>query len=213
MTTWRFQRGNRAGDVKRRKLGTPRGPTCRWTPDLDAIVKAAWDKGGLRAARRAVRTLQPTWSHYSIKRRAAVLGLRRTRAPRWSSTDENNLERWLEGNASLALIARRLGRTVAAVRKRLWHLGHKAESLGGYKVKEVAEMLALPPARIQYWVAEGLLLTKGGRITESSFSTFLRDHSSRIPFETLGRDMQAWLVEMGYPAENTARRVRTAGGE
>jgi phage terminase Nu1 subunit (DNA packaging protein) len=102
---------------------------------------------------------------------------------------------------------------VAAVRKRLWHLGHKAESLGGYKVKEVAEMLALPPARVQYWVAEGLLLTKGGRITESSFSTFLRDHSRRIPFETLGRDMQAWLVEMGYPAENTGRRVRTAGGE
>ena len=213
MITWRFQWVNRAGDVKRRKLGKPRGPTCLWTPDLDEILKAAWAKGGLRAARRAIRSMQPTWSRYSIKRRAAVFGLRRPRAPRWSSADENNLEHWLEGNASLALIAKRLGRTVAAVRKRLWHLGHKAESLGGYKVKEVAEMLALPPARVQYWVAEGLLLTKGGRITEHSFSTFLCDHSRKVPFETLSRDMQAWLVEMGYPAENAGRKVRTAAGE
>jgi len=80
-------------------------------------------------------------------------------------------------------------------------------------VKEVAEMLALPPARVQYWVAEGLLLTKGGRITESSFSTFLHEHPRKVPFETLSRDMQAWLVEMGYPAENAGRKARTAAGD
>jgi len=212
VTNWGFPQVDRAGDVKRRKLGKPRGPTCRWTPDLDEILKAAWAKGGLRTARRALRIVQPTWSRYAIKRRAAVLGLQRPRAPRWSSTDENNLGRWLEGNASLALIAKRLGRTVAAVRKRLWNLGHKAESLGGYKVKEVAEMLAVAPARVQYWVGEGLLLTKGGRITESSFSTFLRAHSRKVPFETLGRDMQAWLAEMGYPAESVGQKLRKAAG-
>ena len=102
---------------------------------------------------------------------------------------------------------------MAAVRKRLWHLGHKAESLGGYKVKEVAEMLAVPPARVQYWVGEGLLLTKGGRITDHSFSTFLRDHSKKIPFETLKPDMQAWLAEMGYPAEHFGHKIRRAAGE
>jgi phage terminase Nu1 subunit (DNA packaging protein) len=101
---------------------------------------------------------------------------------------------------------------VAAVRKRLWHLGHKAESLGGYKVKEVAEMLAVPPARVQYWVGEGLLLTKGGRITDHSFSTFLCEHSKKIPFETLKPDMQAWLAEMGYPAEHFRHKTRRASG-
>ena len=60
------------------------------------------------------------------------------------------------------------------------------------------------PARVQYWVAEDLLLTKGGRITERSFSKFLADHRERIPFETLSRDMQRWLREMGYPAEEGA---------
>ncbi len=79
-------------------------------------------------------------------------------------------------------------------------------------MKEVAEMLAVPPARVQYWVGEGLLLTKGGRITESSFSTFLSDHPRKIPFETLSRDMQAWLVEMGYPAEIVGKELRKAAG-
>jgi hypothetical protein len=212
VATWRVQQGNRAVGMRRRKPGKPRGPTCRWTPDLDEILKAAWARGGLRAARHAIRALQPTWSHYSIKRRAAILELRRPRPPRWSSRDEYNLERWIEGNASLALIAKRLGRSVAAVRKRLWHLGHKAESLGGYKVKEVAEMLTVPPARVQYWVGEGLLLTKGGRITDHSFSTFLREHSSKVPFESLKPDMQAWLVEMGYLSEIFGQKLQKAAG-
>jgi len=51
-------------------------------------------------------------------------------------------------------------------------------------------------------VAEKLLLTRGGRITESSFSKFLADHPKKIPFGTLSPDMQSWLREMGYPAED-----------
>ena len=101
----------------------------------------------------------------------------------------------------------RLGRTVAADRKKLRQCGYTEESLGGYKVKEIADMFSVPPARVQYWVAEKLLLTKGGRITESSFSKFLADHPSKIPFNTLTPDMQNWLREMGYPAEEKANAV------
>jgi hypothetical protein len=104
----------------------------------------------------------------------------------------------IDSNASLALIAERLGRTVAGVRKKLRNLGYTAESLGGYKVKEVADMLSVCPARVQYWVAEKLLLTKGGRITDSSLSKFLADHPEKIPFDSLSVDMQNWLREMGY---------------
>ena len=53
----------------------------------------------------------------------------------------------IDSNASLELIAERLNRTVAAIRYRLWELGYKADSLGGYKVKEVAEMLLVPPRK------------------------------------------------------------------
>jgi hypothetical protein len=120
----------------------------------------------------------------------------------------------LDSNASLALIAERLDRSVAAVRKRLWDLGYKAESLGGFKVKEIAEWFSVPPARVQYWAAQKLLLTKGGRITESSFSKFLVDHPEKIPFEILGPDMQRWLMEMGYGGPNGTQMQRTlANGE
>jgi hypothetical protein len=185
--------------MKGQKFGNPRGKTCRWTPELDEILKSAWPRGGLRATRRAIRQHQPTWSRYSIKKRAAVLGLCRRKARPWSDREVNHLLWSIDSNASLALIAERLGRTVAAVRKKLRDLGYSAESLGGYKVKEVADMFSVPPARVQYWVAEKLLLTKRGRITESSLSKFLADHPEKIPFESLSVDMQNWLREMGYP--------------
>ena len=155
------------GRRKGRKVGKPQGKTCRWTGELDEALRAAWVRGGLRAARRAIRQQQPTWSWYSVKKRAAALKLCRQRAPRWTDADENHLLWSIDSNASLALIAERLGRTVAAVRKKLRDLDYTAESLGGFKVKDVADMFAVPPARVQYWVAEKLLLTKEGRITGS----------------------------------------------
>lgn len=117
----------------------------------------------------------------------------------------------IDSNASLELIAKRLNRTVGAIRYRLWELGYKAASLGGYKVKEVAEMLYVPPRRVQYWVQRKELLTKGGRITESSLSTFFRNCPEKIPYEKLPSDMRAWLREMGYPAEDEEPKVKAAG--
>lgn len=210
------QRGTRvggknmnAGHRKGRKVGKPRGKTCVWTAELDDVLKTAWARGGLRAARRAIRQHQPTWSSYSVKKRAAALELCRRRAPRWTDADENHLLWSIDSNASLALIAERLGRTVSAVRKKLRDLEYTAESLGGFKVKDVADMFKVPPARVQYWVAEKLLLTKGGRITESSVSKFLADHPEKIPFESLSVDMQNWLREMGYP--HPSGNPKTAG--
>ena len=199
--------------MKGQKFGRPRGKTCRWTPQLDEILRSSWSQGGLRAARRAIRQHQPTWSKYSIKRRAAALKLCRRRAPRWTDVDVNHLLWSIDSNASLALIAERLGRSVAAVRKKLRDLGYKAESLGGYKVKDVAEMFAIAPARVQYWVAEKMLLTKGGRITESSLSTFLVDHADKIPFDSLSVDMQNWLREMGYSDAHNERNAVGMGSE
>lgn len=197
--------------MKGRKFGSPRGKTCRWTPELDDLLRSTWARGGLRAAHRAIRQRQPAWSIYSIKKRAKVLVLCRPRARPWSEEEVNHLLWSIDSNASLALIAERLDRSVGAVRTRLRYLGYTAESLGGYKVKDLADMFSIAPARVQYWVAEKLLLTKGGRITESSLSKFLADHPKNIPFETLGPDMQSWLLEMGYAAEPREPRMAEAG--
>lgn len=207
------QAAKKAGRREVRKVGKPRGKTCHWTPELDEILRTAWARGGLRAARRAIRQHQPTWSWYSVKKRAAALSLCRRRTPRWTDADQNHLLWSIDSNASLALIAERLGRTVAAVRKKLRDLDYTAESLGGFKVKDVADMFAVPPASVQYWVAEKLLLTKGGRITESSVSKFLADHPEKIPFESLSVDMQNWLREMGYPDRAGKPKAAGAGNE
>ena len=90
-------------------------------------------------------------------------------------------------------------------------MGYKAESLGGYKVKDVADMFSVPTARVQYWAAQKLLFTKGGRITDSSFSKFLADHPEKIPYETLSQDMQQWLSEMGYAGRNGNGNGANAG--
>jgi hypothetical protein len=199
--------------MKGQKFGNPRGKTCRWTPELDETLKSAWARGGLRAAARAIRQQQPTWSWHSVKKRAAALALCLRRAPRWTDADVNHLLWSIDSNASLALIAERLGRTVAAVRQKLRDLEYTAESLGGYKVKDVADMFGVPPARVQYWVAEKLLLTKGGRITDSSVSKFLADHPEKIPFDGLSVDMQNWLREMGYPHRRAKPKVGGVGNK
>ncbi|HEX2918798.1 MAG TPA: hypothetical protein VHN81_09770 [Edaphobacter sp.] len=117
----------------------------------------------------------------------------------------------IDSNASLELIAKRLNRTVAAIRCKLWEEGYTAASLGGYKVKEVAEMLSVPPRRVQYWVQEKELLTKGGRITERSLSEFFRTSPEKIPYEQLPSDMRAWLREMGYSAGEEEPKTRAVG--
>ena len=197
--------------MKGQKFGRPRGKACQWTPELDEVLKRAWSCGGLSRARRAIHRYQPTWSVYSIKKRAAALSLFRPPASAWTETDINTMLWAIDSNASLALIAERLGRSIGAVRHKLRALGYTVESLGGYKVKELAEMLSVPVGRVRYWVAEKLLLTKGGRITESSFSKFLADHPKKIPFDSLSPDMQSWLREMGYPAEDPEPKAAKAG--
>ena len=196
--------------LKARKLRKPRGKTCRWTPELDDLLRAAWAHGGLRSAKIAIRDLRPAWTSYSIRKRAATLSLCERKAAPWSETDVNNMLWAIDSNASLALIAERLGRSVGAVRHKLRVLGYTIESLGGYKVKEVADMLAVPIGRVRYWVAEKLLLTKGGRITDSSFSKFLAEHPKKIPFDRLSPSMQNWLVEEGYPSHGTEPKAAEA---
>lgn len=200
------------GAVQKCRCPRPRGSTCRWTAELDCILTTAWTQGGPRAGRRALRRERPAWSWSAVRKHAAALGLCKSKPPRWTKAEIDQLLWSIDSNASLSLIARRLGRTVAAVRKRLWDLGYKAESLGGYKVKELAEMLLVSPGRVQYWVEENLLFTKGGRITESSLTNFLSEHPTRIPFDTLPPEMQNWLREMGYPEPAPQSATVATGG-
>ena len=78
-------------------------------------------------------------------------------------------------------------------------------------MKEVAEMICVPTGRVQYWVDEQMLLTKGGRITDSSLSKFLNDAPEKIPYEALNPEMRSWLREMGYAGDQEEPKVASAG--
>jgi hypothetical protein len=41
----------------------------------------------------------------------------------------------------------------------------------------------------------------------------LDDFPERVPFETLSRDMQNWLREMGYRDENDEQKTASAGNQ
>jgi hypothetical protein len=140
--------------MRGQKFGKPRGKTCHWTPELDEILRSAWARGGLRTARSAIREYQPTWTVHSIRKRAAALALCKPRPAPWSDADVNSMLWAIDSNASLTRVGERLGRTVGAVRHKLRALGYTVDSLGGYKVKDVADMLSVPIGRVRYWVAE-----------------------------------------------------------
>ncbi len=114
MITPASQRRKPVGSMKGQKYGKPRGKTCCWTPELDEVLKTAWGRGRLHAARRAIRQLQPTWSRYSIKKRAAALGLCRPKAQPWLDSEVNHLLWSIDSNASMALIAERLEETAGS---------------------------------------------------------------------------------------------------
>ena len=117
--------------AKRPSVGNPSAPNCRWTPELDELLKTAWNCGGLLAAQHAIRQLLPTWSRRSIERRAAELGLKGPKPRPWTETEINKLLLSIDScNVRLHLIAKRLGRSSAAIRRKLWELGYTAESLG-----------------------------------------------------------------------------------
>jgi hypothetical protein len=177
----------KAGRRRGRKVGKPRGKTCRWTAELEDVLKTAWARGGLRAARRAIRQHQPTWSSYSAKKRAEVLELCRQRAPRWTDADENHLLWSIDSNASPALIAERLGRTVPAVRKKLHDLDYTARVWAGSKSK-----MSLTCSRSR-WQGFNTGLPKSFCLRRVAASPRVRCRSSspteKIPFETLSVDM------------------------
>ncbi len=45
MKTSPSQRQKKVGPMKGQKYGKPRGRTCRWTPELDEVLKTAWERG------------------------------------------------------------------------------------------------------------------------------------------------------------------------
>ncbi len=137
------------------KLKAKRPPNRKyyWTAEQDALLKERYNSQPRRIDELA-RAL-PMYPRWAIKRRAAVLGIARTKESRWTRKDETLLTRWL-ARRSVEWIARKLNRTVTAVVLKAKRLKIK-KSGAGYTANSLAFGLGVDDHKVTRWIQTGLL--------------------------------------------------------
>ena len=106
----------------------------------------------------------------------------------------------------MKVIKKRLKRSMASIRSLLAALDRGSEFFGGFKAKDLMEMLHLDQPAIRRLERKHLLLRERGRITEDSLRSLCREHPEEIPFETLHEETKQMLIaDYKYP---TPRRER-----
>ncbi len=181
-------------------LTTSKRPPYRryeWSAeDLEALG-AGYRHGRSGASRTIVALLEqhPDWSRSVIWRKAKSLGLsgRRNGGYRPWSEEADRMLISCEG-FEMKGIEKRMKRSIASIRSRLAALDRGAEFFGGFKTKDLMEMLHLDQSAIRRLERRHLLRRERGRITEDSLRSLCREHPEEIPFETLDEDTKQMLV-------------------
>jgi DNA-binding transcriptional MerR regulator len=108
----------------------------------------------------------------------------------------------LGADATIETIALRTGHSVKAVRAKLARLDYRADDIHGvtvFTIDEIAELLGATPRQIRRWKERGWLATKNRRVAEDGLERFVQEHADLIPFNTLAREDQIYLLDLGYP--------------
>ena len=164
----------------------------------DLEVLGSGYRAGRSDASRTIDVLleqHPDWSRSAIWRKAKLLGFSRRRngGNRPWSEEADRMLISCEG-FEMEGIVRRTKRSIASIRSRLAVLGRGAEFFGGFKTKDLMEMLHLDQSGIRRLERKRLLLRERGRITEDSLRSLCRKHPEEIPFETLDEDTKRMLI-------------------
>jgi hypothetical protein len=91
-------------------------------------------------------------------------------------------------------IERRMKRSIPSIRSRLAVLDRSADFFGGFKTKDLMEMLHLDESAIRRLERRHLLRRERGRIIEDSLRCLCRGHPEEIPFEMLDEDTKQMMV-------------------
>ena len=178
-----------------------------WTSELDSLLKQGYCFG-LAAQRVAVDRIQRRtgWPRQACWDRARKLGLARKRpsAPRqWTSSEDESLVD-LAGSKNVRLIAKRLNRSVPAVRKRLRRFTERSARVReGLTKRGLAELIGSSPKTIQKWIDLGWLQGSHEgknrdddtfRISDVQFLEFCRNHPEQVAVHRWNREGLEWLV-------------------
>ena len=147
----------------------------------------------------------------AVERRMAFLGLQtgreRKRVPSrtakpWTQKQVAALLASVGGDLIDKSVEDRTKHTIKAARAKLRRLGYAAEELRSlaFTVGELAVMLRVTPRQVERWKEKGWLKTTRRRVTDKDLAAFIKDHPERIPYDLLSREVQVFLLGLGYPA-------------
>jgi hypothetical protein len=133
----------------------------------------------------------------------------RARATSWTTgrpwtPEEVDELREMASTQTVPTIAKALGRSEMSVRLKLRNLRFEYQDLAGFKTKDLAEILTVTVRQIRRWRRKGYLGGVNGRITETSFMKFCKNHPDKIPYARLDVNTQLWLRGYGYKPETDA---------
>jgi hypothetical protein len=124
-----------------------------WTPERDQLLLNHYN-GRAEVITRLARTLPcPRWT---VKHRARVLGLARHKEPRWTAAEERVLQELL-GAMPWRRLAKRLGRTVTAVKLHTKRMGLRKTTQSGLTANSAAKLLGCDIHRVTTWIRLGWL--------------------------------------------------------
>lgn len=139
----------------------------------------------------------PEWT---IKKRAQILGLSRTKERPWSERETAYLESNLH-RLSLPVLARKLGRSITAVALKAKRLGiRKIDE--GYTARSLAQAFGVDDHKVVHWVELGLLKASrrnSGRprdmyfISDQEVKRFVTTYPSEFD---LRRVEQVWFIDL-----------------
>jgi hypothetical protein len=109
----------------------------------------------------------------------------------WTLEDDDKLFR-LAGYEPVKKIARRLRRSVRAVRFRLGALGISAKVTDGWSLRELQKMLRVSRARLRYLIGTGMLKVRDPRISASSLAVLFNKSRMSLGSSTLEDDAYTW---------------------
>lgn len=139
----------------------------------------------------------PRWA---IKKRARILGMARTKEKPWSEAEIAYLEANLP-RLSLAVLARKLGRSVTAVALKARRLGIRKKD-EGYTARSLAQAFGVDAHKVVGWVELGLLKASRRNSGRAGDMYFISDREVRrfvttYPTEfDLRRVEQVWFIDL-----------------
>lgn len=181
-----------------------------WSPEDVEVLRLGYSAGRKGASRTIEALLQrhPNWSRAAITWKAKSLGLSQKRDGAYRQWGEEADRKLISCEGfEMESVEKRMKRTIASIRSRLAVFERGAEFFGGFKTKELMELLHLDEARMRRLERRRLLRRQRGRITEDSLKSLCREHPEEIPFDTLDEaTKQKLIADYEYAKPKRARQ-------